>query len=447
LVSFVHDLSGYRPANVFVVNAVVGFAFLGTVYLIGVLLGGSGLGLLGVLLAAGLPLVAQTATGGGLDLLGATLVLAVLAQAIRHLRSPTLENTELLAAAYVFAAQVRYESVVLGFIVAAVVLLGWWRSRRMEVSWLLALLPALLLTPLLINFVYLATPGFFESHRLGLETFSRAFLGRNFGENLYFLFNWDGRTVNSPLLSLVGAVSVLLCLVKFARSAPALIKEGDPLLAVVGLIGFGLGFAVLTLFYFWGAWTDPIAARLSFPLQLALLVAILYAGTLLLKTRARMRAAQVVAGVFIVGYMVPANARHQATRDMTASYAVAWTVDYVLTHCDETTLTLSASSLPFVCNGRPAAGFGVASRNAALLQLEWPATPYRQILVIEGLARDERTGKWEVWRGSNLTPTIPGMVLEPVAERAFAGGTLTRISRLVRYEAPASPSATAAPIR
>ena len=233
---------------------------------------------------------------------------------------------------------------------------------------------------------------------------------------------------------------MLLCLVKFARSAPALIKEGDPLLAVVGLIGFGLGFAVLTLFYFWGAWTDPIAARLSFPLQLALLVAILYAGTLLLKTRARMRAAQVVAGVFIVGYMVPANARHQATRDMTASYAVAWTVDYVLTHCDETTLTLSASSLPFVCNGRPAAGFGVASRNAALLQLEWPATPYRQILVIEGLARDERTGKWEVWRGSNLTPTIPGMVLEPVAERAFAGGTLTRISRLVRYEAPASPS-------
>ena len=80
LVSSVHDLSGYRPANVFVVNAVVGFAFLGTVYLIGVLLGGSGLGLLGVLLAAGLPLVAQTATGAGLDLLGATLVLAVLAQ-------------------------------------------------------------------------------------------------------------------------------------------------------------------------------------------------------------------------------------------------------------------------------------------------------------------------------------------------------------------------------
>jgi hypothetical protein len=447
LVSFVHDVSGYRPSNVFVVNAVVGFGFLGTVYLIGVLLGGAGLGLLGVLLAAGLPLVAQTATGGGLDLLGAAMVLAVTAQAIRHLRAPTLGNTELLVAAYVFAAQVRYESATLGFVVAFVVLLGWWRCRRVEMSWLLTLLPVPLLTPLLINFVYLATPGFFESHRLGLDTFSRAFLDRNLGENLYFLFNWDGRMVNSPLLSLAGAVSILLCLVKFTRSAPALIREGDPLLVVIGLIGFGLGFAVLTLFYFWGAWTDPIAARLSFPLQLALLVSTLYAGTLLLKAPSRMRIAQIVAGVFFLAYTVPVSARHQATKDMAASYEVEWTVDYVLSHCDESTLTLGPSSLPFVCHGRPALGFGVASHNGALLQLQWPATPYRQILVIEDLVRDPSTGKWEVWHGSNLTPTIPGMVLERLAERSFVSGLLTRISRLVSYKAPASSSATAAPIQ
>jgi hypothetical protein len=445
LVSFVHDVSGYRPANVFAVNAGVGFAFLGAVYIIGVLLGGAALGLLGVLLAAGLPLVAQTATGGGLDLLGATMVLAVLAQTIRHLRAPTLENTELLVAAYVFAAQVRYESVALGFVVAAVVLLGWWRSRRMEMSWLLALLPVLLLTPLLINFVYLATPGFFESHRLGVDTFSRAFLGRNFGENLYFLFNWDGTTVNSPLLSFAGAVSVLLCLMTFARSAPTLIRKGDPLLAVIGLIGFGLGFAVLTLFYFWGAWTDPVAARLSFSLQLALLVSTLYAGTVLLKAPRRMRAAQIAAGVFILAYTVPASARHQATKDMAASYEVAWTVDYVLAHCDETTLTLGPSSLPFVCYGRPAMGFGVASSNEALLQLKWPATPYKQILVIEDLVHDPRTGRWEVWHGSNMTPTISGMVLETLDARSFVIGRLTRISRLVRYEAPASAAAGAIP--
>ena len=218
-----------------------------------------------------------------------------------------------------------------------------------------------------------------------------------------------------------------------------------PLLAVVWPDRrFGLGFGVLTLFYFWGAWTDPIAARLSFPLQLALLISTIYAGSSLLKAPRRMRAAQVVAGVFILGYTLPASARHQATKDMTAGYEVAWTVDYVLAHCDESTLTLSPSSLPFVCHGRPAVGFGVASHNPALLKLDWPDTPYRQILAIEDLVRDPKTGKWEVWRGSNMTPTIPGMVLEPVAERASASGLLTRISRLVRYDAPGGNAAASA---
>jgi len=447
LVSFVHDLTGYRPANAFVVNAVVGFAFLGAVYIVGVLLGSTGLGLLGVLLATGLPLVAQNATGGGIDLLSAAMVLAVLAQIIRHLRSPTLANSELLVAAYVFAAQVRYESLTLGLLVGAVVVLGWWRTRRIEMSWLLTLSPLLLLTPVLINFVYVGTPGFFESHRLGVETFSRTFLDRNLGENIYFLFNWDGRMVNSPLLSLVGIVSLLLCLVKFARSVPKMVKDGDPLLAVIGLAGFGLGFAVLTLFYFWGKWTDPIAARLSFPLQLALLVSTLYAGTLLLKTRQRLRAAQILAGIFVLGYTLPASARHQATKDMSGSYETSWAVDYILAHCDESTLIVSESSLPFVCHERPAAGFAVAAHNEPLLQLQWPKTPYRQILVLQDLVYNAGTDQWEVWRGSNLTPTLPGMVLETVTEHVFVSGYISRISRLIRYEPQTSSSAVAVPAR
>lgn len=447
LVSFVHDLTGYRPANAFVVNAVVGFAFLGLVYIVGVLLGSTGLGLLGVLLATGLPLVAQTATGGGIDLLSAAMVLAVLAQLIRHLRAPTLENSELLVAVYVFAAQVRYESLTLGFLVGAVVALGWWRTRRIEMSWLLTLSPLLLLTPVLINFVYVGTPGFFESHRIGVETFSRTFLDRNLGENIYFLFNWDGRMVNSPLLSLVGTVSLLLCLVKFARSVPKLVRDGDPLLAVIGLAGFGLGFAVLTLFYFWGKWTDPIAARLSFPLQLGLLVSTLYASTVLLKTRRRLRTAQILAGMFVLGYTLPASARHQATKDMSGSYETSWAVDYLLTHCDESTLMVSESSLPFVCHERPAVGFAVAAHNEPLPPLQWPKTPYRQILVLQDLVHNADTDKWEVWRGSNLTPTLPGMVLETVTEHVFVSGYLSRISRLIRYEPQTGSSAVAIPAR
>jgi len=231
------------------------------------------------------------------------------------------------------------------------------------------------------------------------------------------------------------------------RSAPKLLRDGDPLLAVAGLIAFGLGFAILTLFYFWGRWTDPIAARLSFPLQLALLISALYASTLLLNTPQRLRIAQIVGGIFILGYTLPASARHQATKDMTASYEASWSVDYILTHCDESTLVLSASSLPFVCNERPAMGFAVAAHNEDLLQLKWPKTPYRQILVLQDLVFNTETNQWEVWRGSNLTPTLPGMVLETLTERVFVSGYLARISRLISYDAQASTSAVAAPTR
>jgi hypothetical protein len=313
----------------------------------------------------------------------------------------------------------------------------------MEMSRLLMLSPLLLLTPVLVNFVYVATMLFSESHRTGVEPFDRTFLNGNLAENLYFLFNWDGSMVNSPLLSVIGIVSMLLCLAKFARSAPTWLKNGDPLLAVVGLIAYGLGFSVLTLFYFWGKWTDPIAARLSFPLQLALLVSTLYASTMLLKMPRQLRVAQIVSGLFILGYTIPASARHQATKDMRASYETEWAVDYVLTHCDESTLILSPSSLPFVCHERPAVGFAVAAQDESLLQLQWPKTPYRQILVLQELVYNAATNQWEVWRGSNLTPTLPGLVLEPVTEHVFVSGYLARISRLVRYEPSAITSAVA----
>jgi hypothetical protein len=60
LVSLAHDVTGYRPSNAFVVNAVLGVLFLGRVYGWGVVLGGPRHGMLAVLLISTLPLLAQS---------------------------------------------------------------------------------------------------------------------------------------------------------------------------------------------------------------------------------------------------------------------------------------------------------------------------------------------------------------------------------------------------
>ena len=69
LVSILHDLIGYRPSNAFVLNGILVFVFLPLVNAAGRRLAGRMAGWLGVVLFAGLPLLAQNATGGGFELL------------------------------------------------------------------------------------------------------------------------------------------------------------------------------------------------------------------------------------------------------------------------------------------------------------------------------------------------------------------------------------------
>jgi hypothetical protein len=433
LLSLIHDVAGYRPANVFVLNALVGTAFLVVVYAAGCLLGGSGVGLLGVLLATGLPLVAQNATGGGYDLLSVTMVLLLFVLTLRHLRAPTRGNAELLVITFILAAQVRDESLLLGLLVVGAVGWGWWRTRRIEMSWFLALSPLLLLTPLLINLVYFATPAFFESVARGSGAFGMGYFSRNLANALYYLYTWDGNLTNSPLLSWLGTAALLLCVVTALRNFRAVVREGDPLLALLGFAVFGVGFTKLILFYFWGQLTDPVAARLSFPLQAVFLLAILCVAARILRPPGRLRVAQGVAALFLLGYTLPVNARHAATRSLAASYETEWAADYVRRNCDQHTLFLAYSALPYLCHGRPAVPLAFMITAPQYFDSLCDDEAYRQVLVLEVYRRDAHTGQG-VALHDDLAKYCArrGLTLEPVAEHVFQRGYVSRISRLVR---------------
>src|SRR5688572_28599831 len=71
-VSLLHNVTGYRVENVYVVNGLVSFALLAGLFFLGRRYHATHGGLLLAALLAGVPLVAQNATGGGFDLLNAT---------------------------------------------------------------------------------------------------------------------------------------------------------------------------------------------------------------------------------------------------------------------------------------------------------------------------------------------------------------------------------------
>jgi len=433
LLSLVHDLTGYRPENAFVLNALLGAAFLAATYRAGSLLGGTAIGVLGVLLAAGLPLVAQNATGGGYDLLAATLLLLLFAQTVRHLRAPTPADADRLVILALLAVQVRDESWLLGLLAAAALGWGWRKMRRIELSWFLALSPLLLLTPLAINRVYFATPAFFESVARGVDTFGWHYFQRNLGDALAYLYRWDATQTNSPLLSWLGTAALLLCVVHALRRLPALWREGNPLLVLLGFAGFAVAVTALVLCYFWGQFTDPAAARLSFPLQVVFLLAILCLAPRLLRTRRRLGAALGVAALFVLGYTVPAEARHAATDELAVSRESAWAVDYTLARGDARTLFVAYSALPLLCHGRPAVPLGFLTALPRYFDSLVDDPVYHEVLALEVYRRDAGTGAW-VPIHDDLTRYCArrGLGLEPVAEKVFVPGYESRISRLVR---------------
>ncbi|MGA2052992.1 MAG: hypothetical protein ABSH19_06755, partial [Opitutales bacterium] len=166
LVATVHDLTGYRPANAWMVNGVLAAVLLALVYATGVAWGGVRTGLVGVLLLAGLPLLAQNATGAGFDLLNMVMLAAVFLAAVHYLNGREARGLELLVFATVVLAGVRYESLL--YLLALPVLVGlrWWRDDgAARLSWWVAGAPLLLVLPLAIQQVYESNDMFFQTSR------------------------------------------------------------------------------------------------------------------------------------------------------------------------------------------------------------------------------------------------------------------------------------------
>jgi hypothetical protein len=145
LVSLLHDVTGYRPANAFVLNGGLTVVFLSLVNLVGRLLAGRVAGWLGVALFAGLPLLAHNATGGGFELLNLVMILGTLLLGARLVERRDDTSMTAFCFSALLLAQVRYESVIYLLPVAGIVLWVWWRAGRLILPWPVIFAPLLMI--------------------------------------------------------------------------------------------------------------------------------------------------------------------------------------------------------------------------------------------------------------------------------------------------------------
>lgn len=438
LVSLLHDLTGFRLANVYVLNVAVAFVLLGSTYwLVRSLTSRRGPALLAVALLATLPLFGQNATGASMELLNLGMIAAVMVGAVLYLRVPTDDRLSFLILGTVLLAQTRYESVLFVFPVALIIVTGWWRAGRILLPW-----PALVAPLLLVPYVWhdrfvTSRPVLWQLREGEVTRFAWQYLSGNLEGARQFFFSTSPGQPNSLWLTIVGLaglVGAAVQAVNYLRRRPE--KPGRLVPDTIVLVLFGLTVAAnlgMLMFYYWSRLDEPIAARFALP---ACFVLAVVAGWLahMLDSRG-WRATGIMAGglaAWVLVFGATAYAHRFYTSQNMVMHELNWEIEQAAKRPRPALLITSKATLPFLMERIPAVNTVLA--RVRLPQIAWHMKQgtFREVLVTQVIRPMTAKGDAII----DPEDEFPGNVhLETVAEKRF-GGRWIRISRVTGIDLP-----------
>lgn len=430
LVSVLHDLTGYRPENVFALNTGLTFLLLALAYVTGCRINGRGAGAVAVLLLTSLPLLAQNATGGGFELLNLVMILATLLLGMRYAARRDANSLEAFGLAGILLAHTRYESVLFLLPVGLTVLWVWWSERRPTLTWLVIFMPLMLLPYALHSKVFSVRDSSWEmASQPGFEKpFSLAYLPNNIAHDLNFFFNTTGEHSNSLALSVLGFLALpffALWTLKTLRN----LRAAQP--AQVALALFSLGFAahaLLLLCYFWGRFDDPVIRRLSLPLNLTLVIAIITVAAEV-NWRGRIwRILTVLVGAGFFAHSLPAMARHGYSIEYYVGREMEWRREFIATHPERDYLFIDNNSIIWLTHLVSATPVRQAIEQKGNIIFNLRNHIFSAIYIFQRLNIDPATGRASVPAEDDPGPDYQ---LETVWERRFTPLTVSRISRVL----------------
>lgn len=445
LVSLAHDLTGYRPLNAYVVNSLLMPVALALAFVFGRQLGGWRAGLLALLLLGGLPLLGQNATGSGMELLNVVMILATMTLAAAYLARPEEKRLGALALAAVLLAQSRYESPVYAAPVAVVVLLGWWRARRIILPWSAIAAPLLLIPCALQNKVLSNTPTLWELKEETATRFSLDYFHANAASALRFLFNTSPEMANSVLLSALAVLGVGWLLWRSChRDAWRGWSAAQGTLAL--FTGAIVANTLLVFCYYWSSFEDRMASRFSLPLHLLLAFVVALAVSRVSEARNLATAGQrrwrrcvgpwlcAAAACFVLGVTTTRYAFHYYSH--LGIDEIEWERRYVAgLPPGERLIITNKSSLPWLLDRRPSILLDRARLVVDRLDYQLRDRNFREILVIQSLRPASAQGDHELVPEERLPKRFH---LETLIEKRF-GTKIDRVSRLVAIDPAPAP--------
>ena len=347
LVASVHDLTGFRPENVFIVNGLLSILLMALVLAIGRWIDGWAAGIAAVLLIATIPLVAQNACGAGFELLNLVMILLTTWLGMRAADRPDDDNRlGAFVLSGVLLAQVRYESALFILPVAGTVLYLWWKAKSIRLPWPLLAAPLLLLVcPLQMNVFKLSRATWQLNDVAGAdEPFGLHYFYDNIGHAFNFFLTTDGSQPNSILVGVLGVLGVgFFVLVLYKRHRVLFQQDSPNAVLAIFLIGL-LVHTVLMLCYFWGRWDDPIIRRLSLPAHLLLVFALVFVWPQLVSHPRRWQILTTITVLYLFGFTIPTNSVHRFTQQNFAARTNNWIESYVRGLGQQTALAIDRTA-------------------------------------------------------------------------------------------------------
>lgn len=385
-VASLHDLVGYHEINPFIVNAFFGVLFLIGSYLFGFALAGTYGGCLSVLLWVSLPLLSHNASGAGMEMLNLLCTQIVLLCSVYYLKQPSAVREGFLALSMVLLANARYESGLFVFPVIAVIAIGWFRSKRIFLSWG-SVLSVVLLVPVLWQLrIYSATESSWEMASSASAPFGIANLAENFPHALAFFFNTSDTLGNSFLLSAFGLVG-MIAFVFLLRTELKKYWVNNPagLVLSIFFIFFLLHLALVLSFH--SAKLDArFVSRYSLPFHFALVfpvIAIL--GYMMSRVRYTRLVSITLIVLFIHVFTLPTNSKAVPTQSNFLVREFNWLSKYADAVFEEKCLIIDTYTLQWALEERAALESQVVYTYASRVSEEIEGGKYSAAYLIQRL--------------------------------------------------------------
>ncbi len=447
LVSLLHDLTGYRPENVFALNTALTFVLLGLVYAAGRKLACREAGILAVLLLTSLPLLAQNATGGGFELLNLVMIMSTLLLGLRFAGKRDPVSLQALLLSTVLLAQTRYESILFVLPVGLLVLWVWWQERRPVLDWGTCVIPLLFLPVALHQKIFALRESSWElASRPGFDRpFALAYAPENFSHWLNFFFDTTGEHSNSLVLSVLGFLALPFCLLWSAKILGKL-RQATAVQATGAF--FTIGFAahsLLMLCYFWGRFDDPVIRRLSLPLNLWLAFAVVIVVSEMFTQKWIWRALLALAGLGLFSHSLPSMARHDYSMDYYVGREMEWRREFIAAHPEKDYLFIDNDAIIWITHLVSGTPVRQALERKGILLFNFRNHTFSAFYVFQRYDVDPATGRLAVQKDFDLGPDYQ---LETCWERRFTPMTVSRISRVVAIKDGelARPAGTPSPL-